>query len=48
MLELIVPAFLYVELNTFRLNRLGQVRAGYPTQPNLIKIFGSGQSNYLT
>jgi hypothetical protein len=32
--ELIVPAFLYVRLDTFRSNRsnrLGQVRAGYPT-----------------
>jgi hypothetical protein len=46
--ELIVPVFLYVGLNAFRSNRPGQVRAGYLTQPNLIKIFGSGQSNYLT
>jgi hypothetical protein len=49
--ELIVPAFLYVGLDTFksnRSNRSGRVRVGYLTQPDLIKIFSSGQTNYPT
>jgi hypothetical protein len=30
-LELIVPVFLYVRLDTFRLNKSGQARADYLT-----------------